>query len=117
MAQRVERVEQHCLEEEVHGKRVRRRPRRHGWRCSLLPFHTHPVGRALCGEFDWVIGLPVPAELKASNLDFWGLTDLGSRLSFAFSVSLGVTALTLSPFPHPRVKNESTFPASLVTAP
>ena len=30
VAQRVERVEQHCLEEEVHGKRVRGRPGRHG---------------------------------------------------------------------------------------
>ena len=68
------------------------------------------MGRALCGECDWVIGLPVPAELKASDLDFWGLTDLGSRLSFAFSVSRGVTALILSLFPHPRVKSESTFP-------
>lgn len=81
------------------------------------PAAHSPVGRALCGEFDWVIGSPVPAELKASDLGFWGLADLGSCLSFAFSVSLGVTAQILSLFPHPRVKNESTFPTSLVTAP
>lgn len=48
------------------------------------------MGREACGEFDWVIDLPVPAALKASDLDFQGLTDLGSHLSLPSQSQLGV---------------------------
>lgn len=48
------------------------------------------MGRAVCGEFVWVIDLPIAAALKASDLDFRGLTDLGSHLSLPSQSQLGV---------------------------
>lgn len=73
----------------VSGVRV------HPRACHVWP-EEWSMGRAVCGEFDWVIDLLVAAALKASDLDFRGLTDLGSHLSFAVSVSAWCPALFLS---------------------